>query len=150
MRPAETREWVLKDHQDLRARLEALEEVGRKVQDGDRRLLGPLRVATEQFLRRFESHTRWEDAHLRPALLEADAWGQERAERLDHDHEEQRELLEYILRQLREAGRPPALVARSVLDLIALIRQDMVDEENDLLDERVLRDDVVSIDFEGG
>ena len=42
------------------------------------------------------------------------------------------------------------LVARGVLDLIALIRTDMAEEENDLLDPRILRDDVVSIEPEGG
>jgi hypothetical protein len=150
MTPAETREWVLKDHQALRALLDALEELATQVRDGDRRLLGPLRLEAERFLHRFDDHTRWEDRHLRPALVEADAWGQERAERLDHDHAEQRELLEESLGRLRDAERPPVLVARGVLDLIALIRTDMAQEESDLLDPRILRDDVVSIEPEGG
>jgi hypothetical protein len=150
MTPAETREWVLKDHQALRALLDALEALATQVRDGDRRLLGPLRLEAERFLHRFDDHTRWEDRHLRPALVEADAWGRERAERLDHDHAEQRELLAASLDRLRDAERPPVLVARGVLDLIALIRTDMAEEENDLLDPRILRDDVVSIEPEGG
>lgn len=150
MKPAEIREWVMKDHQSLRALLGDLEDLARKVRDGDRRLLGPLRLEAERFLHRFEDHTRWEDQHLRPALLEADAWGKERVSRLDHDHKEQRELLEDSLERLRDAERPPVLVARGVLDLIELIATDMGEEERDLLDPRILRDDVISIDSEAG
>ena len=150
MTPAETREWVLKDHLSLRSLLDELEDVGQRVRSGERRLLGPLRLTAERFLHRFEDHTRWEDEHLRPALLDADAWGQLRAARLDHDHIEQRELLDFCLERLRESDRPPVLVARGVLDLVALIRTDMEEEERDLLDERILRDDVVSIDPEIG
>ncbi len=150
MTPAETREWVLKDHESLRALLADLETLARQVRDGDRRLLGPLRLEAERFLHRFEDHTRWEDQHLRPALIEADAWGNERAQRLDHDHDEQRQLLEDSLDRLRDAERPPVLVARGVLDLIALIRTDMEQEERDLLDPRILRDGVVTIDTESG
>ena len=93
MTPAETREWVLKDHLSLRSLLDELEDVGQRVRSGERRLLGPLRLTAERFLHRFEDHTRWEDEHLRPALLDADAWGQPRAARLHHDHSAQRELL---------------------------------------------------------
>ena len=148
--PAETRAWILQDHQNLRALLAQLEDVAQQVRDGDRRLLGPLRLEAERFMHRFEEHTLWEDRYLRPALLNADAWGQERAARLDHDHTEQRALLEDSLARLREADQPPAQVARAVLDLIALIRTDMEEEERDLLDPRILRDDVISIDTEAG
>ena len=150
MTPAETREWVLKDHQTLRRLLEELEELAQQVHEGDRRLVGPLRLEAERFMHRFEDHTRWEDQHLRPALAEADAWGQERAARLDHDHDEQRQLLHDALERLRDQARPPVQVARGVLDLVALIRTDMEQEERDLLDPRILRDDVVSIDTEAG
>lgn len=150
MTPAEVREWVLKDHKTLRAQLDALDELARQVRDGDRRLIGPLRLEAERFLNRFDNHTRWEDAYLRPALVEADAWGLERAKRLDHDHTEQRALLADSLASLRDAERPPVSVARGVLDLISLIRADMEEEERDLLDPRILRDDVVTIDAESG
>lgn len=150
MTPAETRKWVLEDHEKLRSLLDSLEELARQVRDGDRNLIGPLRQAAERFLARFIEHTRWEDAHLRPALLDADAWGRERAERLDHDHHEQRELLDFCLARLRDLERPAVLVGRGILDLVRLIRIDMEEEERDLLDERILRDDVVSIDAEAG
>ncbi|MGI9591194.1 MAG: hemerythrin domain-containing protein [Myxococcota bacterium] len=150
MTPSEIREWILKDHRMLRGLLDDLDALAQQVRDGDRRLIGPLRLEAERFLHRFDEHTRWEDAYLRPALLEADAWGSERAERLDHDHREQRALLADSLARLRYAERPPVLVARGVLDLIALIRTDMEEEERDLLDPRILRDDVISIDTEAG
>ena len=93
----------------------------------------------------------WEDVHLRPALLEIpDAWGKEHAEELDRDHREQRELLSDALDRVQDPSRPPSLVARNLLDLVELLRADMEQEERDLLDERVLRDDLVTIDAETG
>ncbi len=47
-------------------------------------------------------------------------------------------------------GSEPPGLARNLLDLIALLRTDMDEEERDLLDERVIRDDVVGIDVETG
>jgi hypothetical protein len=41
-------------------------------------------------------------------------------------------------------------VARNLLDLVALLRDDMADEERFLVSEKVLRDDVVNVDVETG
>ena len=79
-----------------------------------------------------------------------DAWGEERAEILETDHREQRELLRDVIDKLRDHDRPPRVVAENVLDLVALLRQDMEEEEAMLLDPRVLRDDIVGIDVEAG
>jgi hypothetical protein len=46
--------------------------------------------------------------------------------------------------------QPAALLARDVAHLITLLRDDMRVEEAELLDERVLRDDVVAIDVVTG
>jgi hypothetical protein len=92
----------------------------------------------------------FEELHLARALRAADAWGRERAERLEREHREQRELLAHALDGLEDEGRPPQLLARSLVDLVRLLEDDMSGEEQALLDPRVLRDDVVSIDAEGG
>ena len=61
-----------------------------------------------------------------------------------------RELLRFILERLRDPRRPAVMVAGDVTGLVELLREDMQEEERDLLDPRVLRDDVIGIDVESG
>ena len=51
---------------------------------------------------------------------------------------------------MSDGTQPADLLARDVAHLIALLRDDMRQEEAELLDERVLRDDVVAIDALSG
>jgi hypothetical protein len=148
MKPSEIRRQVLRDHETIRAMLATLESVAHGVCKGDRSLVGSMRLEAETLLTRLSEHMGWEDRYLRPALLEADAWGRERAAQLDRDHREQRELLEYSLGHVRDGGHPATVLARGLVDLVELLRKDMDHEESDLLDPRVLRDDVVGIDVE--
>ena len=150
MRPSEIRERILHDHETIRAMLVSVESVSLQVIDGESRLVGPLRFEAETLLERLLTHMDWEDQYLRPALLEADAWGQQRALHLDRDHREQREMLEYALASIEDQSRPPLVISRQVLDLVRLLRKDMNDEEELLVNDRVLRDDVVSVDAEAG
>ena len=147
MHPSQIRRRILSDHQTLRGVLLSLESLGQQVSAGQRHLVGPLRLEGEALLARLLTHMKWEDVHLRPALLAADAWGEARAERLDR---EQRALLEDSLSRIQDPSRPASLLARNLLDLVALLRTDMDEEERDLLDERLIRDDVVGIDVETG
>lgn len=150
MRPSEVREQVLADHSVLRRMLESLEDLARQVRLGERALLGPLRCEGEALLSRLREHMKWEDRYLSAALRDADDWGEERAERLAADHREQRELLGFAVERLRDQTRPPVMIARDLENLVTLLREDMEDEEATLLDERVLRDDVIAIDAETG
>lgn len=150
MQPSEVRAHVLRDHEALRGRLEGLEQLCSRVLDGRASSAAELRDAGLALLSALAKHMAWEDLYLAPALREADAWGQERAARLDADHREQREVLDLALDGLRDDSRPLRVQARRLRDLVALLRDDMVDEEQTLLDARVLRDDVVGIDVETG
>ena len=150
MKPSEVRQRILADHEALRAELVELEKLARQVLDGERSLLGPLRDRGEALLAKLREHMSWEDAHLTPALRAADAWGEERAGRLAADHREQREMLGEVLAGLRDRSRPAAMVARELAALVAVLRDDMVHEEECLIAERVLRDDVTGIDVEAG
>jgi hypothetical protein len=143
---------VLSDHRALRAELERLEALAVEVvaQTPEPARVGDLRTDADGLLARLRDHMRWEEAYLLPALRDADAWGEERALRLVADHSEQRELLGFILERLHDKARTDAMVVRDVHGLIALLREDMREEEEELLDERVLRDDVVAIDLEAG
>jgi iron-sulfur cluster repair protein YtfE (RIC family) len=151
MRPSEIRRRVLTDHEALRGHLVGLEKLTRSVDrettNGQARAL---RDDARALLEELSNHMRWEEHYLLPALRDADAWGEERARRLIGDHREQRQVLDLIIERLRDSGRPEALVVRDVFGLIAFLREDMDEEERDLLDPRVLRDDVVGIDVETG
>ena len=150
MTPGEVRARILAEHVAIRDMLVGLEDVARKVLQGDRSLVGALRLEGEALLDRLKDHMFWEDLHLAPALRQADAWGEERAALLDSDHREQRQVLAHCLSAVNDASRPPAVVARTLIDLVAMLRQDIEDEERLLLDPRVLRDDVIGIDVETG
>ena len=148
MRPSRVREHVLADHEALRRQLQELERCARSAlarPEGDAL---PLRREAKALVTTLAEHMRWEDRFLAPALRQADAWGQERAEILATDHREQRELLQDVIDKLGDLARPPRIVADNVLDLVTLLRRDMEEEEELLLDPRVLRDDVVGIDVE--
>lgn len=150
MTPAEIRARILAEHVAIRGMLLGLEDVARRVMQGDRSLLGALRLEGEALLARLKDHMFWEDLHLAPALREADAWGEERAALLDSDHREQRQVLAHCLSAVNDESRPAVVVARTLIDLVAMLRKDIEDEERLLLDPRVLRDDVVGIDVETG
>lgn len=150
MKASVVRGRVLADHRDIRAMIEALEDRASEVlkgapDDGD-----ALRSAGELLLTRLIAHMHWEEAHLIPALREADAWGNERATRLHDEHVEQWELLQNSLERLGDPARPTELLAQNLLDLTSILREDMLDEEENLLDDEILRDDIVAIRVEIG
>jgi len=150
MEPSEVRGRVLADHECIRQDLEQVEGFAREILNGLRMPIAALRGEAEGLVKRLCSHMRWEEAYLLPALREADVWGAERAELLVRDHREQRDTLDFALARLHDGTRPAAVVAQDVIHLVDLLREDMLVEERDLLDARVLRDDVVGIEVETG
>lgn len=150
MKPSEIRQRIEHDHETLRAMLFGMEKLALEVLEGEHKTLGALRLEGETLLGKLLEHMHWEDLYLRPALLETTGFGVARAERLDRDHEEQRELLRWALASVQDQSRPPLVVARQLLDLIRLLRDDMDDEEAVLVNQKVLRDDVIGVDVETG
>ena len=150
MEPSEVRVRILGDHERLRNDLVRVEGFAREILEGLRTPIVALRTEAEELLNRLFVHMRWEESYLLPALRDADAWGAERAELLGRDHRAQRDMLEFALARLRDVVPPPASVARDILYLVDRLREDMRVEEQDILDERVLRDDVVGIAVETG
>jgi hypothetical protein len=120
----------------------SLEALSKEVLDEGRLVAGPLRMQAEALLSQLRDHMDWEDVHLLPALLATDVSGEERAEQLASEHREQRELLGYALKRIQDTNAPPLILARGLLDLGKVLRQDMEEEESLFLDERVLRDGV--------
>jgi hemerythrin-like domain-containing protein len=101
---------------------------------------GVLRALGLQFLTRFSEHLALEDRFLAPALRRAGPAGRERAERLDADHREQRELLSYLLDKVRDPSRPAAVLADEWRSFVELLLDDMAQEELTILERELLQD----------
>jgi hemerythrin-like domain-containing protein len=113
-------------------------------------LSGALRSDVERFMNRFRRHLALEDRILVPTLREIDAWGEERARRVEQEHSEQRGTIQAILDGLRNPNVDAADLARDVLRLITDLYTDMAQEEEAVLHEDLLRDDIVAIDAQTG
>ncbi|HEY5658670.1 MAG TPA: hemerythrin domain-containing protein [Myxococcota bacterium] len=148
MDPAEVREQVLRNHAALRAAVYEVEALARSVLEGSRGLFRELSDLGESLLESLESHIAWEDDHLIPVLRGGPRWGEEREALLRQDHREQRQVLRYLLERLRDRERPAHLLAHNLLDFSAMLRDDMRDEEQVMLEAEVPQRDARNIDLE--
>ena len=92
-----------------------------------------------------EDHLATEEALLGPVLERIDAWGPVRLDLMRAEHAHQRAILA-VLRSDRAAALKPELLARRVLGLLEDILSDMDAEDRDLLDAKVLCDNVIQLD----
>ena len=67
--------------------------------------------------------------------------GQPALDAFDRDHSEQRDLFVMLRERALEPTRTPLLVAGTALDLVRILRADMVSEESVFLDESLLADE---------
>ena len=139
MKTDEIRKQVLADHVALRRTLGRLEGLASRILAGRDGHLRALRSEAIGFLDALLVHMEWEDLNLAPALREVGARGEGLAAKLTREHVEQRELLRHILRGLSDMTRPGRVVARNLLDLCGLLREEMVDEEEMLNGAPLLR-----------
>lgn len=143
MFPSQVRRLILEDHVWLRALLADVDELARRVAEGDHELLGRLRERFHTMSERFHGHLDLEEEQLVPALRQADAWGAERAAMLLREHAGQRERFGELVRELRDVRRPIRAVALEIRLLIRDLLFDMEHEEHALLSPKVLHDDPV-------
>ena len=141
----ERRQTLHSQHQHLRVviagvREAALDIVGREGGDST-----GLRMRISALRDDLERHLATEEALLGPVLERIDAWGPVRLDLLRAEHAHQRAVLS-LLRSDRAAALPPLPLARRVLALLDDISADMDAEDRDLLDPRVLRDDLIQLD----
>lgn len=134
MRASRVRERIVRDHEYLRGLLDELDQQAFRVANGAESEVGTLRALGLQLLGRFSEHLALEDRFLAPALRRAGPDGRERAQRLDADHREQRELLEYLLGKVRDASRPAAVLAAEWRSFVELLLDDMAQEELTVLE----------------
>lgn len=141
----ERRQTLHAQHQQLRAvitdvREAALEVLGTEGEDS-----APLRMRISVLYDDLQRHLATEEALLEPVLERIDAWGPVRLDLLRAEHAHQRAVLS-VLRSDRAAALPPQVLSRRVLGLLDDIMADMDAEDRDLLDPRVLRDDIIQLD----
>lgn len=140
MDPASVRRRVLDQHAELRRRLDEIEELSGRFETEGEAVGEALRAQGLDLYARFEEHLRFEDRFLAPALREAHAEGAEAAHRLALEHEEQQELLVYLLDRLKHQKQPTGLVVRELRNFAEYLRHDMAHEESKLLGDAVFRE----------
>ena len=140
MKPAEVRRRILADHRKLRAMLDALVPLAQRFERGEDVDAKWLREETLALYETFAAHLRHEESTLEPALRARGAEGVRLADRLAHEHREQRELLGYLTSRLRDSPYPTLLVAREVRNFAEYLQSDMAHEEATLLTAAALPD----------
>jgi len=145
--PKEVRELVLADHAALRVRLDLCKRAVNAAQtDSDAR---QLRELLPSLLDHLSAHLDLEDQVLAPTLKTIDAWGPERAERLDAEHREQREWIAGCRGELVNADGDVRRLLDQAVEMIDRIEDDMEHEERSVLDPRLLTDEIIQVDFGG-
>lgn len=129
----ETRSRILADHARLRGMLDGIELLVQSFDAGAREVGKQLRARGAELFEVFAAHIQLEDAALVPALRALGEPGKVGAERLAHEHKEQRELIRYLIERLDDDHRPSLVVARELKAFAQYVRQDMTHEEEAIL-----------------
>jgi hemerythrin HHE cation binding domain-containing protein len=131
-------------HRQLRTLIARVREVALRAVRDERE--GPTLHGLVGVLRtEIEKHLLAEESLLGPVLERVDAWGPVRMDLMRAEHAHQRAVLA-VLRSDRAGALSAALFAPRVLGLLDDISSDMDAEDRDLLDPRVLRDDLIQLD----
>jgi 3-methyladenine DNA glycosylase Mpg len=91
----------------------------------------------------------FEEAHMAPAIEEADGFGPERVRHLHAEHAKQRQELDRLVDAIREAGSQDEL-ASGVTKLANMLRVDIEQEEREYVTDKLLRDSLIPTDTFGG
>ncbi len=131
---------LIAQHDSLRGMMDHCEDLADSLDGHPDADATPLTRALARLRLAFDAHNKFEEQLLRPVLLEHDAFGNVRVERMvdDHIHEH---------RAIRERLGFPATAA--LRDAIETLRAHLDAEERYLLTSRVLRDDLVSVESSG-
>lgn len=146
--PSEVRHKVLRQHREIEQMLAELEQGASQLEAGGGQAE---RVKRAAYALRgvLELHMRFEEAHVVPAITEADGFGPERARRLHQEHEVQRKQLDRLVDAVLDA-RSPAEIQKGIAKLAGMLRKDIEEEEKDYINEKLLRDDLMPTDTFGG
>ena len=146
--PAEVRSRILAEHHRLSTLLAEVESLAIAVEGGDHGASRRLLVAGRELYGFLMSHLALEDQILLPALRETPGFGAVRADALDEEHQQQREVFRVLIQRSAEISELE--LARRYLGLIRDLREDMAHEESEFLNPQLLRDDIMPSDTFGG
>jgi hemerythrin len=145
--PAQEAAKLLEQHRLIRRILDDCERLcEKKAPRSAVDLVGALRNLTVHL----EQHNAAEEAALEPILVAADSWGPERIARMLDHHRSEHHALVSTLRGIAETDRPLEKLAGVVKVLVTSLRRHMEAEEQEFLNLRVLRDDLVAADTSDG
>lgn len=146
--PSEVRRKVLSQHREIEQLLSELEAGVAQLDEGS---VDPKQVKRAAYALRgiLELHMRFEEAHMAPAIREADGFGPERVRHLHAEHAEQREELDRLADAIQEAGSLDDL-ASGVKRLAEMLRIDIEEEEREYVTDKLLRDSIIPTDTFGG
>ena len=150
MRPSDVRQRILDDHKIIKIMVSETQDLILRIQTGEEQLAVKLRDRGRALYEHFCLHIDLEDVILAGALRDTDAWGKERADELENEHQEQREVLIYLLERLLDPTQPEILMVNDLFNFTVWLLEDMKHEEETLLTEDLLRDDVVGIHVNSG
>ncbi len=140
--PSAVRTAILEAHGVLRRKLDEMEMLLERVSRGESGADGLLTQKVLEFRTSFLDHLKHEEAALRPVLQAIDSWGPVRVQRMDAEHQEQRETLQALGALLSRRGS--AANTGVVRDFLSAIRLDMDEEERESLREDLLKDDPIT------
>ncbi len=137
--PSEIRARILEDHERLRKGFDRIELLATRLllkKDPD---VEPLRAMGLEMCGAFRRHMTYETDMLRPALLNADSWGEERVAVLEADHDLQLSQVGVVESRLRDRHEDSHLLCMLLLGFLIRLRDDMEDEERMMLSDEGLQ-----------
>jgi iron-sulfur cluster repair protein YtfE (RIC family) len=146
--PSEVRRKVLSQHREIEQMLSELEAGVSHLGDG-KVDAGQVKRAAYALRGILELHMNFEEAHMVPAINEADGFGPERVRHLHAEHAEQRQELDRLVDRIREASSADDLTT-SVARLAEMLRTDIEEEEREYVNEKLLHDHIMPTDTFGG
>lgn len=145
-RPSRVLRLIVDHHKALLERLDELARFAKRLSDGDPDVLAHAVALSSQLCDELLDDIALESYFLVPVLRDIDAWGDSRAETLLHRLNSRRHEIDLLLTACANGDSDTlgSIIERFVEDR----RSAMAWAESGLLN--VLRDDIVSIDAEGG
>jgi iron-sulfur cluster repair protein YtfE (RIC family) len=104
-----------------------------------------LRDGITALVAEMQAHMATEETLLGPILERIDAWGPVRLDLMRAEHAHQRGVMAFLTSRAADALTPQELAKRTLM-LLDDILADMDAEDRDILDPKVLQDDVIQLD----
>lgn len=150
MHPSEIREHILEERRRTFEILDEVRQIAQTVFERSEEESSALHRAAARLEAQLARLYEEEEEILDPALRDTDAFGAERARRLEQYHLQQREVVTACCGEVLAGNLPAWTAARELLELIAQVEQGLRRSERRFLSPNLLKDDLVSIGQSGG